>query len=87
MKKQLLDVAQEELYTLRYFLLEDDEYYGIAIESVCGNSKNSVYCYRISPKKEHVYSLARKAARCKLFPTSLPGVIEDWLWEQNHLTI
>lgn len=85
MKMHLLSVAKDELYTLRYLLLEDDEYYGIAIESICGNCKNSVYCYRISQTREQVVSLIQKAAHCKLFPISLPGVIEDWLWEQKHL--
>lgn len=86
MKTHLLHIAREEHYTLRYFLLEDDEYYGIAIESHCGNSKNSVYCYRISRKREHVLSLVQKAAEYKLFPCSLPGVIEDFLWEQKQMS-
>lgn len=84
MKMHLFHRAQEELYTLQYFLLEDGGYYGIAVESRCGHIKNSVYCYRISEQRERVSELLGKAARGKLFPCSLPGVVEDFLYELNE---
>lgn len=84
MKAELLYIAQEEAYALSYFLLEDGGYYGIGIESKCGVVRNSVYCYRISDEREQVANLLDKAERCKLFPCSLPGVVEDFLYGLNE---